>query len=192
MSRQTATDATCTCGSRRRFLARLIVCLPAAAAARPAWAADEVPAVRELHMINTHTGEVLDARYFADGAYNQEQLGELDWLLRDYRTGTVLPMDTRLFDLLYELAQAAGREPRYEIISGYRSPATNAMLAAKSSGVSSHSLHMEGRAIDVRLVGVPVIALRDLALAKQAGGVGYYPVSDFVHLDTGRVRNWSG
>lgn len=143
-------------------------------------------------MINTHTGELLDAHYFADGDYRQDELGRLDWLLRDYRTGAVLPMDTRLFDLLHELAQAAGREPRYEIISGYRSPATNAMLAATTDGVSSQSLHMEGRAIDVRLVGVPALALRDLALARQAGGVGYYPASDFVHLDTGRVRSWSG
>jgi uncharacterized protein YcbK (DUF882 family) len=193
MSSRPAIDPACGCGSRRRFLRGLIVCLPAAAAAaRAAWAADETSAARELHLVNTHTGEVLDARYFADGAYDQQQLGELDWLLRDYRTSAVLPMDTRLFDLLHDLAQAAGREPRYEIISGYRSPATNAMLAAKSDGVSSHSLHMEGRAIDVRLVGLPALALRDLALARQAGGVGYYPVSDFVHLDTGRVRSWSG
>ncbi|MDH4259179.1 MAG: DUF882 domain-containing protein [Gammaproteobacteria bacterium] len=147
---------------------------------------------RSLHLINTHTGEELDARYFTDGAYSPEQLGALDWLLRDYRTGEILAMDSRLFDLLHELALAAGREPRYEIISGYRSPATNTMLAATTDGVSSHSLHMEGRAIDVRLVGMPAIALRDLALASQAGGVGYYPVSDFVHLDTGRVRSWSG
>ncbi|MGB5132757.1 MAG: DUF882 domain-containing protein [Steroidobacteraceae bacterium] len=192
MSRQTATDAACPCGSRRRFLARLIACLPAAATARAAWAADETVVARELQLVNTHTGEVLDTRFFKDGAYDPEQLGRLDWLLRDYRTSEVLPIDTRLFDLLCDLAQAAGREPRYEIISGYRSPATNAMLVATTDGVSSHSLHMEGRAIDVRLVGLPTRALRDLALARQVGGVGYYPVSDFVHLDTGRARNWSG
>ena len=159
---------------------------------RIARAADAIPAERRLHLINTHTGEEFDAPYFADGAYRQERLGALDWLLRDYRTSEVLAMDSRLFDLLHDIAQAAGREPRYEIISGYRSPATNAMLAATTDGVSSHSLHMEGRAIDVRLIGLPSIALRDLALAMQAGGVGYYPASDFVHLDTGRVRNWSG
>jgi len=186
-------DAGCSCGSRRRFHVGLVVCLPAAAApTRAAPAAVESGEVRELYLINTHTGEALDARYFAGGAYNQEQLGKLDWLLRDYRTSTVLPIDKRLFDLLGELAQAAGREPRYEVISGYRSPATNAMLVATTDGVSSHSLHMEGRAIDVRLVGMPALALRDLALARQAGGVGYYPASDFVHLDTGRVRSWSG
>ena len=193
MSRQTATDLACCCGSRRRFLVRLILCLPAAAvAARAAWAGNENLVGRNLRMVNTHTGEMLDTRYFNDGAYDQEQLGRLDWLLRDYRTGAVITMDARLFDLLYELAQAAGREPHYEIISGYRSPATNAKLVANSAGVSSHSLHMEGRAIDVRLTGLPALALRDLAQARQIGGVGYYPVSDFVHLDTGRIRSWSG
>ncbi len=149
-------------------------------------------AERQLHLINTHTGEELDSRYFVDGTYSLQQLGALDWLLRDYRTGDIFQIESRLFDLLHELALAAGREPRYEIISGYRSPATNAMLAATTDGVSSNSLHMEGRAVDVRLVGLPSIALRDLAFARQAGGVGYYPVSDFVHLDTGRVRSWSG
>jgi uncharacterized protein YcbK (DUF882 family) len=159
---------------------------------RAARAVDATVVERELHLINTHTGEVLDARYFVDGAFSQEQLGALDWLLRDYRTGDIFPIESRLFDLLYELALAAGREPRYEIISGYRSPTTNAMLAATTDGVSSNSLHMEGRAIDVRLIGLPAVALRDLALARQAGGVGYYPTPDFVHLDTGPVRSWSG
>ena len=119
-------------------------------------------------------------------------LGELDWLLRDFRTGDVLPLDPRLFDLLASLADDAGVEPRFQIISGYRSPATNAMLAATSDGVSSKSLHMEGKAIDVRLEGLPLEKLRDLALARAVGGVGYYPDSDFVHLDVGRVRSWSG
>ena len=193
MSRQPENNSVCVCGSRRRFLARLIVCLPAAAAVtRSAQAVDATGVERRLHLINTHTGEVLDARYFVDGAYSTEQLGALDWLLRDHRTGDIFPIESRLFDLLHELAVAAGREPCYEIISGYRSPVTNAMLAATSDGVSSNSLHMEGRAIDLRLVGLPAIALRDLALARQAGGVGYYPVSDFVHLDTGRVRSWTG
>ena len=110
--------------------------------------------------------------------------------MRDHRTGEVLTLDARLFDLLRELAASAGLEPRYQVISGYRSPATNAMLVASSDGVSSRSLHMEGKAIDVRLEGLPLERLRDLALARRAGGVGYYPASDFVHLDVGRVRSW--
>jgi uncharacterized protein YcbK (DUF882 family) len=193
MSRQPATDEACFCGSRRRFLTGLVVCLPAAGALALRAGAVEAPAVgRRLLLENTHTGEVLDARYFADSNYSPEQLGALDWLLRDYRTGEIIPIDTRLFDLLHELASDARREPHYEIISGYRSPATNAMLVATTDGVSSNSLHMQGRAIDVRLVGLSAVALRDLALARQAGGVGYYPASNFVHLDTGRVRSWSG
>ena len=160
--------------------------------ARRALAVDDCCESRRLYLINTHTGEELEARYFEGGAYRPDQLGTLDWLLRDHRTGDIHSIEPRLLDLLHELAAAAGREPHYEVISGYRSPATNTLLAATSDGVSGRSLHMEGRAIDVRLVGFPTIELRDLALARQAGGVGYYPVSDFVHLDTGSVRSWSG
>ncbi len=186
-------DPGCDCRSRRRFLRGLLAGLPAAIAVpRIAKAIEGVVEERRLHLINTHTGEELEARFFVDGIYCHEQMGRLDWLLRDHRSGDIFPIESRLFDLLHELALAAGREPRYEVISGYRSPTTNAMLAATSDGVSSNSLHMEGRAIDVRLVGLSTMALRDLALAKQAGGVGYYPESDFVHLDTGRVRSWSG
>ncbi|MGH8131501.1 MAG: DUF882 domain-containing protein [Steroidobacteraceae bacterium] len=145
---------------------------------------------RRLVLINSHTGEMLDTIYWANGAYQPAEMGRLDWAFRDHRTSNVRPIDSRLFDLLHELAMTAGLEPRYQIISGFRSPATNAMLAAASDGVSSRSLHMEGRAIDVRLEGLPLASLRDLALAKRAGGVGYYPKSDFVHLDVGRVRSW--
>ncbi len=140
--------------------------------------------------MNTHTGEVLDTIYRTGSSYLPGELGRLDWVLRDHRTGEVVPLDARLFDLLHELAASAGLEPRYQVISGYRSPATNAMLAANSDGVSSRSLHMDGKAIDVRLEGLPLARLRDFALAKRAGGVGYYPASDFVHLDVGRVRSW--
>jgi uncharacterized protein YcbK (DUF882 family) len=145
---------------------------------------------RRLVLQNTHTGEILDTIYRNDGQLRPAELGRLDWIFRDHRAGSVLPIDSRLFDVLHELAVAAGVEPRYEIISGYRSPATNAMLVVQSDGVSSRSLHMEGKAIDIRLAGVPLARLRDLALAKAAGGVGYYPGSDFVHLDVGRVRSW--
>ena len=154
------------------------------------WA--DAGAERRLILDNTHTGELLDTVYYRGGRYEPTELGRLDWLLRDHRTGGVLPIAEGLFDLLHELAAAAAREPRYEIISGFRSPATNALLAATTVGVSSKSLHMMGRAIDVRLAGYPTEGLRDLALAKQAGGVGYYPSSDFVHLDLGAVRSWSG
>jgi len=193
MSLPLQTDPGCACAGRRRFLQRVLAGLPAAIAfTGNAGALEASVEQRRLRLVNTHTGEELEARYFVDGAYSPQEMGRLDWLLRDHRTGDVIPIDSGLFDLLHELAAAAGREPRYEVISGYRSPATNAMLTATTDGVSSQSLHMEGRAIDARLVGLPTVAFRDLALARQAGGVGYYPVSDFVHLDTGRVRSWSG
>ncbi|MGH8196779.1 MAG: DUF882 domain-containing protein [Steroidobacteraceae bacterium] len=173
---------------RRRVVQGILGGFAACAIALPTLAAETDP--RRLVLINTHTGEVLDTIYWANGSYLPAELGRLDWIFRDHRTSDVLAIDSRLFDLLHDLAETAGLEPRYHVISGYRSPATNSMLAAKSDGVSSRSLHMEGKAIDVRLEGLPLATLRDLALARRAGGVGYYPDSDFVHLDVGRLRNW--
>jgi uncharacterized protein YcbK (DUF882 family) len=169
----------------------LLLGLPAWAAL-PGIAAARAADARRLHFVNMHTGESLETSYFERGSYQPAELGRMDWLLRDHRSGDVMPIDRRLFDLLHELAMTAGREPRYQVISAYRSPATNAMLAATTDGVSARSLHMEGRAIDVRLVGLPTATFCDLALARRAGGVGYYPKSDFVHLDLGRVRSWTG
>lgn len=180
------------CGCDRRRLLRGLACAVPVLLAFPGRAWPDAGAERRLVLVNTHTGETLDTVYYRGGHYEPAELGRLDWLLRDHRTNTVLAIAEGLFDLLHELAAAAAREPRYEIISGYRSPATNAMLAATTDGVSSKSLHMAGRAVDVRLAGYPTWSLRDLALAKQAGGVGYYPASDFVHLDLGAIRNWSG
>jgi uncharacterized protein YcbK (DUF882 family) len=188
MSSAPRVEPACACRSRRRIIAGLVAA--SAAAAWPARA--EAPTGSRLVLVNTHTAETLDTVFRDAAGYRPGELGRLDWMLRDFRTGDVRPLDARLFDLLDELAGRAGVEPRYEVISGYRSPATNAMLAATTDGVSSRSLHMEGKAIDVRLVGLPLERLRDLALARAAGGVGYYPKSEFVHLDVGRVRSWSG
>jgi uncharacterized protein YcbK (DUF882 family) len=186
MSSRLPAEPGCDCG-RRRLIAVLAALLLLPSRAIAAAGTD-----RRIVLLNTHTGELLDTLYYRDGGYDAAELGRLDWLLRDHRSSEVLPIAHGLYDLLHELAAAAGREPRYEIISAYRSPATNAMLAATTDGVSSKSLHMQGRAIDVRLSGYPTAGLRDLALARQAGGVGYYPSSDFVHLDLGAVRSWSG
>lgn len=147
---------------------------------------------RWLEMLNTHTGESLSLAYRDASGFNAQSLSQLNWLLRDFRVGEQTQMDAPLFDQLADLALAAGVEPRFEIISGYRSARTNASLAEAGHGVATHSLHIEGRAIDVRLRGVDCASLRDLALAMQRGGVGYYRVSNFVHVDTGRVRSWSG
>jgi uncharacterized protein YcbK (DUF882 family) len=190
MSSRRPVEASCGC-DRRRLLCGVAFAVPVLLACPgPAWT--DSGEERRLVLINTHTGEILDTVYYRGGHYESAELGRLDWLLRDHRTNAVLPIAAGLFDLLHELAGAAVREPRYEIISGYRSPATNAMLAATTDGVSSKSLHMAGRAIDVRLTGYPTAGLRDLALARRTGGVGYYPSSDFVHLDLGAVRSWSG
>jgi len=116
----------------------------------------------------------------------------LQHLLRDHRNNAQHPMDTGLYDLLADLAERAGVDPRFQIISGYRSPQTNAALHEASSGVAVRSMHLEGRAIDVRLRGVSCEKLAQLALAQSQGGVGYYRRSDFVHVDTGRVRSWQG
>jgi uncharacterized protein YcbK (DUF882 family) len=184
-------EAACHCGLRRRFIGRLLLALPAFAAL-PAPAGAGTVEQRRLQLVNTHTGERLDEAYFEDGAYLPARMGMFDWVLRDHRSNDIFPIDRQLFDLLHELAASAGVLPRYQIISGYRSPATNAMLVTTTDGVSSQSLHMQGKAIDVRLEGVPAARLREVALARKAGGVGYYPASDFVHLDIGRVRSWSG
>ncbi|QID16824.1 DUF882 domain-containing protein [Nitrogeniibacter mangrovi] len=142
-----------------------------------------------LSFHHLHTGERLSTVYRVDGRYQREALTRIAWLLRDFRTGKTHPMDPQLLDILHALSLRCEGET-FEVISGYRAPATNAMLARTTSGVARHSLHMEGRAIDVRLTGRATAQLRDAALALRRGGVGFYPDSDFVHLDTGRVRAW--
>jgi uncharacterized protein YcbK (DUF882 family) len=164
------------------------------AMAVPAIAADDrqAPVERRISLKNLHTPESLEVVYRRGEDYVPDALAELERLLRDYRTGDEHPMDPRLFDYLYDVARASGAPPAYSVISGYRSPRTNEMLHERSSGVASKSLHMEGRAIDVRLAGVDCAALATTALGMQRGGVGYYRQSDFVHLDTGRFRSWRG
>ena len=147
---------------------------------------------RALAFYHTHTGERLSVTYVENGVPIPEALAEISHFLRDFRTGDVHPVDPHLLDVLYALRTRAGDRGTYEIISAYRSPRTNEMLRSRNgkSGVAKRSLHMEGKAIDVRLTGVRTIRLRREALALHAGGVGYYAESDFVHVDTGRVRQW--
>lgn len=147
---------------------------------------------RTLELFNTHTGERISTAFRSITGYVAASLSKLDHLLRDHRANEAHRIDPALYDQLADLALAAGREPRFEIISGYRSPGTNAKLASASGGVATKSLHMQGRALDIRLKGVSCADLRDLALQMQRGGVGYYRRSDFVHVDTGRVRQWAG
>jgi uncharacterized protein YcbK (DUF882 family) len=144
----------------------------------------------QLAFRHTHTDETLKVVYRSGEQYVPSALTEINRLLRDFRTGEVQPIDPALLDILHALATTCGGHT-FEIISGFRSPATNAMLKRKGGGgVAKHSLHMEGRAIDVRMPGLESARLRDAALLLGLGGVGYYPIEDFVHLDTGRVRSW--
>lgn len=145
---------------------------------------------RTLSFYHTHTGERLKITFAERGVHVPRALEEVSHFLRDFRTGHKHPIDPALLDTLHELQRTTGARGPYEIISAYRSPETNEMLRAQSNGVAQGSLHMEGRAIDVRLRGVKTARLREAALRLQAGGVGYYPESDFIHVDTGRVRFW--
>ncbi|MBN9589401.1 MAG: hypothetical protein BGN85_07040 [Alphaproteobacteria bacterium 64-11] len=147
---------------------------------------------RSLSFANLHTGEKLAVTYWANGDYVPGALAQVDTILRDFRTGETHPIAPDLLDLLALLRNRMETGEAFEVISGYRSPATNAKLrgAHEHSGVASHSLHMQGMAIDVRLNSRPLAALRDAALSLRGGGVGYYPSSDFVHVDVGRIRRW--
>ena len=179
--------------SRRLFLRRAAhlalagVTLPLAS--RSAWAS--VPDARSLALDHTHTHERIDLVYAVGEHYVPGALSTLNHFLRDHYLGDVGLIDPQLFDLLYGLKQTLGAVQPFQVISGYRCPSTNAMLHnTRGGGVARHSLHMEGKAIDIRLPGVPLGELRDAALSLRAGGVGYYPNEQFVHVDTGRVRNW--
>ncbi|OIP14984.1 MAG: twin-arginine translocation pathway signal protein [Comamonadaceae bacterium CG_4_9_14_3_um_filter_60_33] len=151
------------------------------------------PSVRSLMLDHTHTHERINLVYASGDHYVPQALGTLNRFLRDHYSGEVGQIDPQLFDLLHNVHQALGSGVplSYQIISGYRGPLTNARLrSTRGGGVAKHSLHMEGKAIDVRLPGVPLAELRDAALSLKAGGVGYYPRDQFVHIDTGRVRSW--
>ena len=150
------------------------------------------PAERAIELRNTHNGEVVSLVYRRGDEYDTAAVASLRHIMRDYRNDDAHDIDVALYDQLYDLAVAAKCHPRFDIISGYRSPATNARLAAASKNVAKKSLHLQGRAIDMRLHGCSCADLRDLALAAAKGGVGYYKSSNFVHIDTGRFRTWAG
>jgi uncharacterized protein YcbK (DUF882 family) len=145
---------------------------------------------RSLAVLNLHTGERLTATYWEQGSYLADALAAFDKVLRDHRTGEVHPIAPGVLDLALKVSDRLGVRETVQIISGYRSPQSNAKLHQASSGVATRSLHMEGKALDIRLPGVDLARVRDAALALQGGGVGYYRESDFVHIDVGRVRRW--
>jgi uncharacterized protein YcbK (DUF882 family) len=145
---------------------------------------------RALSFVNLHTGEELATTYWQAGRPVPSACREIDALLRDYRTGDIAPISTRLLDLLHAIRTRIGTDAPFEVVSGYRSPKTNARLATASRGVARKSLHMQGMAVDIRVPHCSLQRLRAVAADLKGGGVGYYPKSGFVHVDVGRVRYW--
>jgi uncharacterized protein YcbK (DUF882 family) len=186
--------------SRRSFLGYGALAAGAAlvpsrafASAAPTAAHSALAAERELSFVHTHTGERLSTAYVAGGEYIAPALKDINVLLRDFRANQIKPIDPALLDLLFQLNDDLGTDQPFHVISGYRTPETNNMLQERggsTSGVATHSLHMDGKAIDIRVPGIRLDHLRDKAKALRIGGVGYYPGSNFVHVDTGRVRYW--
>jgi len=174
---------------RRQFLGATGALVISGVAA-PAAALVPESAPRRLGFECTHTGECIDVEYWAEGRYLPDATAAIDHVLRDFRSGEVHPIDPSLLDHLHSLRSNLDSSEPFHVISGYRSPATNDSLQSKSNGVATKSLHMRGMAIDIRLPGREIANLHRSALALKAGGVGYYPASDFVHVDVGRVRRW--
>ncbi len=187
--------------SRRHFLSRTAKLTIVGAAlpwAKPVLAALPSPSVilpetRTLAFDHTHTRERISLVYASNRQYLPESLDTLNHFLRDHYSGEVGRMDPEIFDLLYRIKSALGCEQPFHIISGYRCPVTNSRLRnTRGGGVAQRSLHMDGKAVDIRLPGVALKDLRDAALSLRAGGVGFYPSGQFVHIDTGRLRSWQG
>jgi uncharacterized protein YcbK (DUF882 family) len=172
--------------NRRHFLGAALC-----AATAPAFARVSSEKRRVLSLHHLHTDERISVTYRVGDSYQRSALAKLNDFLRDFRTGDSVAIDPQLFDLLYDVKTSLGDpDARYEILSAYRSPRTNAMLRRASSGVARNSLHLSGKALDIRFPDHPTRRIRDAALRLSRGGVGYYPKSDFVHVDTGRVRRW--
>lgn len=183
--------------SRRRFLAQGLagasLLMLAPGFMRSAAAAEFLVApARKIALLNLHTGEECALTYWEKGSYVPEALTTINRLLRDHRNNAEHPMDVALLDLLTALHGKLETQAPYEVISGYRSPESNNAMHARSNGVARHSMHMEGKAMDIRVPGRALTAVHSTALAMGLGGVGYYPTSNFVHVDTGRVRQWMG
>ncbi len=172
--------------NRRYFLGTLL-----SAAATPVLAKTLIDKPRRLLLHHLHTDDRLDVVYRIGDRYQRGALAQLNYFFRDFRTNDIMPIDPQLFDLLYDVkSQLGDPDARYEILSAYRSPQTNAMLRRTSCGVARNSLHLRGQAVDVRFPDLSLHYIRDTAIDLERGGVGYYPSSNFVHLDTGSIRTW--
>ena len=181
---------TIVCPARRQLLLGLGGVAMFSMVPSKARASRSTQGVRTLGFYNRHTGERGQGSYWIDGDYQTNTLNDFNHLLRDHRQNETAPMDKRLFDLLFSLKQTLQVDEDFHVISGYRSPKTNQMLASRSSGVAKKSYHMKGMAMDIALPDVNLKDLRDAAISLKLGGVGYYPSSGFVHVDTGPIRTW--
>lgn len=177
-------------------LAALVLTSPTPTGAHPreisaTGASATIGAERSVQLFNTHTNERIDIVYKRGDEYVSSALAKLDYFLRDHKTNEVRHFDPRLYDILADLTASVGHPGgEIDIVCGYRTPETNAALRAHTNGVAIHSLHIQAKAIDLRMPGVNTLKLRRAALALARGGVGYYPHSDFIHVDTGRVTQW--
>ena len=184
--------AVLTMGLGAMASAGLAVAAPGVCRAQSAPDAAKLNEFRSVSLNNLHTGETMEGVYWDGGDYVPEVLDAVNLHLRDYRTGDIHPIDPRLLDLLDSVSALTGAKAPFEVISGYRSAKTNAMLHERSAEVAQKSFHIQGMAIDVRLNDVELRHLHEAARSLERGGVGYYPESNFVHLDVGPVRSWSG
>ena len=177
--------------SRRSFLLTSAqIAIGLAVVSVPGIGAATVPKKRSLTLLHTHNNQHLEVTYAWGDKYNPFALAKINKFLRDYKTGQAYPIDPRLLDILWAIQREMGRKGVYEVISGYRSPQTNGRMWHKGAGVAKNSLHMQGKAIDIRFPGISTSQIHQCAVAMERGGVGYYPKSDFVHLDTGEFRTW--
>jgi uncharacterized protein YcbK (DUF882 family) len=193
------TDASSPLASRRSFLgligcatlgATLIGGLPGHAMAGMANNTGIERGVRRISFRNQHTNEIFSGVYRVGDKYLPDAFDKINVVLRDFRSDEIFPIDPRVIDIIYTVHQMTGRTEPYEVLSGYRCPKTNKMLRGNSEGVAKNSLHMTGQAIDLRMPGYSSHNIKSLAVSLKAGGVGYYPRSDFVHMDSGIVRVW--
>ena len=184
--------------SRRKFLSFGAIAagsLAISSIAKPASAAlfsptSQFSGARRVSFRNTHTGETFSGVYRVGDKYLPDAFDRINIVLRDFRSNELFPIDPRVIDIIYSVHELTRQVEPYEVLSGYRCPKTNAGLRSHSEGVAKNSLHMTGQAIDLRLPGYNTKQIRNLAVSLKAGGVGYYPKSDFVHMDTGDVRTW--
>ena len=177
--------------TRRHFLRGMLGAAAVAAIPGKIYAGIKPIAIeKQLSFHNLHTEEKIALSYFEQGEYITEALRDFSYVLRDFRTGDVLAMDPKLMDFLYDLKETLGTNQPFQVISAYRSPRTNAALRKNSKGVATKSLHMQGKAIDIRVKGISSKNIRSAAISLARGGVGHYPESNFVHIDTGLVRAW--